>query len=44
MDRSVRPAGCSRSMAGKSEPITSLSGPIMSTRYRMARRSNTSVS
>jgi hypothetical protein len=43
-DRSVRPAGSSRSIAGKSEPTSSLSGPIISTRYRMARRSNTSVS
>ena len=44
IDSSVRPAGSSRSMTGKSEPTNSLSGPIMSSRYRMARRSNTSVS
>jgi hypothetical protein len=44
IDRSVRPAGSSRGMAGKSDPTSSRSAPSMSIRYRMARRSNTSES
>ncbi len=44
IDRSVRPAGSSRGIAGKSDPTSSRSGPSMSMRYLMARRSNTSES
>jgi len=44
IDRSVRPAGSSRGIAGKSDPTSSRSAPSMSTRYLMARRSNTSES
>ena len=44
IERSVRPAGSSRGIAGKSDPTSSRSGPSMSMRYPMARRSNTSES
>jgi hypothetical protein len=44
IDLSVRPAGSSRGMAGKSDPTSSRSAPSMSMRYRMARRSKTSES
>jgi hypothetical protein len=44
IDRSVRPVGSSRGIAGKSDPTSSRSAPSMSTRYLMARRSNTSES
>jgi len=44
IDRSVRPAGSSLGMAGKSDPTSSRSAPSMSMRYLIARRSNTSES
>ena len=44
IDRSVRLAGSSRGITGKSDPTSSRSGPSMSMRYLMARRSNTSES
>jgi hypothetical protein len=44
MDRDVLPAGSSRGMARKSDPTNSRPGPIMSMRYRMARRSKVSES
>ncbi len=44
IDRSVRPAGSSLGIAGKSDPTRSRSAPSMSMRYLMARRSNTRLS
>jgi hypothetical protein len=40
IDRSIRPAGSSRGIAGKSDPTSSRSAPSMSMRYLMARRSH----
>jgi hypothetical protein len=44
IDRSVVAIGCSRVIAGKSEPTSSRLVPSMSARYLIARRSKTSES